>query len=233
MVSLAQTAFGVDLMHALCERAPEQNVLVSPTSAAQALSLLYPDAGGETAEAPRNLLHLPEWSPAVVAAVHDHTAALDGPRYAGDLDDEDAPDSLQTSNRLWTAHGVEPDPQYLNDIPTALEADVRALDFANDRRRHQADQHHRRRGPRGIIEELFDDALPPRTVAVLTNAVHLKARWADAFDDTEERVGATEQLPDWLAQALVKVVGLTGADVARLSVDEAHRRWTEHISAPR
>lgn len=45
--------------------------------------------------------------------------------------------------------------------------------------------------------------------------------------------GATEQLPDWLAQALVKVVGLTRADVARLSVDEAHRRWTEHISAPR
>ena len=45
--------------------------------------------------------------------------------------------------------------------------------------------------------------------------------------------GADAQLPDWLAQALVKVVGLTPADVARLSVDEAHRRWTEHISAPR
>jgi mRNA interferase RelE/StbE len=45
--------------------------------------------------------------------------------------------------------------------------------------------------------------------------------------------GVDAPLPDWLAQALVKVVGLTPADVARLSVDEAHRRWTEHINAPR
>lgn len=186
-VSLAQTAFGVDLMHALCQRAPEQNVLVSPTSAASALSLLYPAAGGQTAEALRNLLHLPEWSPAVVAALREHTAALDGLRFAGDLDDEDAPDSLQTSNRLWTALGVQPDPSYLNDIATALAADVRALDFAND-----ADGATKRinttvaEDTRGIIGELFDDPLPTSTVAVLTNAVHLKARWADAFDGTED-----------------------------------------------
>lgn len=43
----------------------------------------------------------------------------------------------------------------------------------------------------------------------------------------------SEQLPDWLAQALVKVVGLTPADVAQMSEAEANRRWQEHISAPR
>ena len=186
-IAAAQTAFGVDLLHALCERAPEQNVVVSPTSAASALSLLYPAAGGQTAEALRDLLHLPEWSPAVVAALREHTAALDGLRYAGDLDDEDAPDSLQTSNRLWTALGVEPDPRYLDDIATALAADMRGLDFAADpegatRRINTTVAE----DTRGIIEELFDDALPTSTVAVLTNAVHLKARWADAFDVTEE-----------------------------------------------
>jgi mRNA interferase RelE/StbE len=45
--------------------------------------------------------------------------------------------------------------------------------------------------------------------------------------------GVGEQLPDWLAQALVKVVGLTPEDVAQLSEAEANQRWLEHISTPR
>ena len=184
-VAGAQTAFGIDLLHAVCGRSPGQDVLVSPTSAAQALSLLHPAANGRTAEALRGLLHLPEWSPAVVAALRDHTAALDALRYDGDLDDQDAPDSLQTSNRLWTALGLEPDHRYLDDIATALEADVRALDFATD-----PDGATRRinttvaEDTRGVIDELFDGPLPTTTVAVLTDAVHLQARWADPFDAT-------------------------------------------------
>ena len=69
-------------------------------------------------------------------------------------------------------------------------------------------------------------------------AAGLAAKNAEPVKGPEATTAATgagddAQLPDWLAQALVKVVGLTPADVARLSVDEAHRRWTEHISAPR
>jgi len=131
-VADAQTAFGVDLLHAVCEQAPEQNVLLSPASAAEALGLLYPAAGGATAVAFAALMHLPAWSPDLVAAMREHTRALDGLRFDGDLDDEDAPDSLQMSNRLWTALDLEPESRYLDDIATAFDADVRALDFAGD-----------------------------------------------------------------------------------------------------
>ncbi|MGR6964786.1 serpin family protein [Geodermatophilus sp. URMC 61] len=191
-VAAAQTAFGIDLLQTLCERSPGEDVLVSPTSAAQALSLLHPAATGQTAEALRGLLHLPEWSPAVVAALRDHTATLDRLRSDGDLDDEDAPDSLQTSNRLWTALGLQPDPRYLDHIATALGADVRTLDFAADpggatRRINTTVAE----DTRGVIEQLFDDPLPTSTVAVLTNAVHLRARWADAFDATAPAPFAT------------------------------------------
>ena len=180
-----QTAFGIDLLHAVCERATEGNVLLSPTSAAEALSLLFPAAGGETAEAFRTVLHLPQWSPDLVAAMREHTQALDGLRYAGDLDDDDAPDSLQMSNRLWTATGLEPDPRYLDDIATAFDADVRALDFAGDpggatdRINTTVEE-----DTRGIIEELFEEPLDRKTIAVLTNALHLRARWAAPFTDT-------------------------------------------------
>ena len=183
-VAAMQTAFGVDLLHAVCEQSEGENLLLSPTSAASALSLLYPAAGGQTAEAFRSVLHLPAWSPELVAALHGHTQALAGLRYDGDLDD-DAPDALQMSNRLWTATGLKPDQRYLDDLATAFAADVRALDFAGDPagatdriNTTVADDTH------GIIDQLFEKPLDVDTMVVLTNALHLKARWADPFTDT-------------------------------------------------
>jgi serpin B len=184
-VAAAQYEFGIGLLHAVCGQADGGNVLLSPTSAAEALSLLFPATDGQTAEDFRTLLHLPEWSPDLVAAFREHTRSLDGLRYDGDLDDDDAPDALQLSNRLWTATGLQPDPRYLDDIATAFDADVQSLDFAGDPEEATdrinttvADD------TRGIIEDLFEDALDRSTRAVLTNALHLKARWAVPFTDT-------------------------------------------------
>jgi serpin B len=184
-VADAQAAFGLDLLHAVCGQAVGENILLSPTSAAEALGLLYPAAGGRTAEAVGALMHLPEWSPGLVAAMRDHTRALDGLRYDGNLDDDDAPDSLQMSNRLWTAVDLEPESHYLDDIATAFEADVRALDFAGDpegatdRINSTVEE-----DTRGRIKSLFEEPLGSGTRAVLTNALHLKARWAAPFTDT-------------------------------------------------
>jgi serpin B len=184
-VAEAQTAFGLDLLQAVCQQVGEPNVLLSPTSAAEALSLLYPAVGGRTAEDFGRVLRLPQWSADLVAAMREHTQALDGLRYDGDPEDDDAPDSLQMSNRLWTAPDLEPDPGYLDDIATAFDADVRALDFrgdpagATDLINSTIEE-----DTRGIIEKLFDEPLRPNTAAVLTNALHLKARWAAPFTGT-------------------------------------------------
>jgi len=206
-----QTAFGVDLLHAICARSG--NVLVSPTSAAEALGLLFPAGRGVTADALGAVLHLPAWSPELVAALRQHTAALDGLRYAGDPDDDDAPDALQMSNRLWTAAGLRPDPRYLDDIATAFDADVRGLDFAADPEGATdrinttvSDDTH------GIIEELFEQPLDPGTTAVLTNALHLKARWADPFSDTTPA-------PFAAPSGEVEVDMMSGAMGARRTVD--------------
>jgi serpin B len=191
-VAADQTAFGLDLLHAVCARQPGENVLLSPTSAAEALGLLYPAAGGATAEQAGRVLHLPGWSPDLVAAFSAHTRALAGLRYDGDLDDDDAPDALLMSNRLWTRTGLEPDGGYLDDIATGFDAGVQPLDFsgdpggATDRINDAVDA-----DTRGLIEKLFDDALPRNTVAVLTDALYLKAHWADPFDGTHDAPFAT------------------------------------------
>jgi serpin B len=185
-VAEAQTAFAADLLRVVCGQNGTGNVLLSPTSAAEALGLLYPAAGGRTVEAFRAVLHLPVWSPALVAALREHTRALDGLRYAGNPRDDDAPDSLQMSNHLWTSVGLQPHPRYLDDIATAFDADVRSLDFAGDpggatdriNATVDAETH-------GIIETLFDQPLPRATTAVLTDALYLKARWAVPFTGTQ------------------------------------------------
>jgi serpin B len=212
-VAEAQTRFGVDLLHTVCGSAPDQNVLLSPTSAAGALSLLYPASAGQTAEAFRTVLHLPEWSPDLVAAFHDHTGALDRLRYDGGIGEDDAPDSLQMSNRLWIADGLEPDPDYLDGIATGFDADVRALDFtgdpggATDRINTTIEE-----DTRGIIEELLDEPLNSDTVAVLTNALHLKARWAIPFTDTRSA-------PFAAPSGEVTVEMMSGATGARRAAD--------------
>lgn len=186
-VAAAETAFGLDLLHAVCAGRPGENLLLSPTSVAQALALLYPAAGGGTGVAMGALLHLPPWSPDIVAALQQRTAALAELAYDGDLDDDDAPDSLRLSNRVWTDLDIEPDPAYLDDIATALRAGVQSVDFAGDPA-GATDRINESvaRDTAGLIDPLLDAPVQPSTVVVLTNALHLQARWSVPFTDTSD-----------------------------------------------
>lgn len=181
-VAAAQTAFGLDLLHAVCAERPGENLLLSPTSAAEALGLLQPAAGGETADAVAALLHLPTWSDDLAAALHDHTAALAG--LAARDADADA-DSLRLSNRVWADPSIDPTRAYLDAVATGYDAGLDALDFSGDpagatARINEAVEH----DTAGLIPVLFDEPLSRDTRVVLTNAVHLDATWATAFEDT-------------------------------------------------
>lgn len=185
-VAAAQRTFGVELVAAVCAGRAGENVLVSATSAAEALGLLPPAADGATAAALGDVLHLPPWSDAVVAALRDRATALAALRTE-ERPDDDGPDSLRSSNHLWTSPAVAPTRAYLDDIATAFDAQVEALDFtadadgATDRINASV-----REDTAGLIEGLYDAPLPPTTVTVLTNALHLQARWATPFSETTD-----------------------------------------------
>src|SRR5690606_19352404 len=80
----AQRAFGLDLLHASCAERPGENLLISPTSAAEALGMLYPAADDAAAQHLGTMLHLPEWSPDLIAATQAHTGDLADLAFAGD-----------------------------------------------------------------------------------------------------------------------------------------------------
>lgn len=173
-VSAGETAFGLQLLGRVCAGSPTANAVVSPASAAQALGMLDAGASGATRAAVSRVLHLPVWSPSLVAAMHDQTAAVGGA------------DQVAVSNHVFEQHGVTPSRQTLNDLRTAFGADLRTVDFARHATAATAainqtvseDTH-------GLIPRLFDNPLDASTQTVLADAIYLRARWLTRFAPAE------------------------------------------------
>lgn len=70
----------------------------------------------------------------------------------------------------------------------------------------------------------------PATKA-LTNVLAMFEKQSRGLSVTPEPV-ATERTPQWLTDALVRVVGLRPAVVKSMSPDEADAAWTAYITAP-
>jgi serpin B len=198
-VGAAQRAFGLDLLHVTCGQGAHGNLLLSGTSAGEALGLLYAAAGGDTSRNLGSVLHLGPWGPGVIAGIAGHTKALSDIR--GPKKDE----GLFLSNHVWSAKGSQPTQRYLDDVATAYHSDARSVDFAGDPTgATKAINDAVNKDTRGLIKKLFDQPLGSDTATVLTNALYLKATWMEPF---ESSAPADFHAP----QGAVQVSMMTGA----------------------
>jgi serpin B len=167
----AQTAFGLDLLAQRCTAQPNANDVLSPASAAIALSMLDAGARGGTGAELSQLLRVPAWGPDLVAALHGQQKSLEALKQ------------LQVSNRLYSQLGIKPQQQVLDDLATAFGAGLQTLDFAGhadgatDIINENVDT-----DTRGLIKTLFDSPLDSTTTTVLVNAIYLDAKWATPFN---------------------------------------------------
>jgi serpin B len=168
-VAAAESAFGLALFGKACPAMPTSNLLLSPDSAAEVLGMLYSGAEGPTATAMGRLLRLPAWSPALVAALHQHTAALARVRQ------------LQVSNHLFEQTGSRPAQSMLNDLRTAYGTGLQLVDFGHEPAATTTINAVVSRDTHGLIPDLFGQPLATSTRLVLTNALYLKARWQQPF----------------------------------------------------
>ena len=185
----AQTAFGLDLLARRCASAPTANDVLSPASAALALAMLDTGAVGDTRAALSRLLHLPAWSPQLIAALHAQHQSLTTLKQ------------LKVSNRIYSQLGIHPQQQVLDDLATAEGAGLQTLDFAgHPQQATDAINQHVDADTEGLISKLFDQPLDPSTTTVLTNALYLDAAWAAPFQpaqkaDFRTAAGATVSVP--------------------------------------
>jgi serpin B len=162
-------AFGLALYSRLCASQPTANLLLSPASAAEALGMLYSGSAGPTAASVGHLLRLPAWTPALVAGLHNQTAAL--ARVS----------QLAVSNHIFEQAGLAPAARVLDDLRTAFDTDLRQVDFAREPATTNAINAVVAHDTRGIIPTLFASPLDASTQTVLTNAIYLHARWENPF----------------------------------------------------
>jgi len=155
-------AFGLDLLTAPA-LADQPNLVVSPVSVALALRMIGAGAAGETAAQISKVLHLPEGTLPRLPAL-DQTY-------------------LKVVNTAWVQRGLALKPAYWNTLRTQFGATPREADFSRDPdgargRINQtvADQ------TAGKITDLFPpDSIDADTRLVLTDALYLKAEWAQEF----------------------------------------------------
>ncbi len=172
----ANTAFALSFYHEL--RPQQKNLVFSPWSVAEALTLASAGAAGETRAQ-------------MVAALHAQHLPSDGLyRQYGELKQtltggtKDTGVRLLIANGLWVQQGLTMVPNFLDLARSSFGAKVEAVDF-----KRQAN--HARQVINGWIgqqtEGKIRDLVPPGGLdpssrVVLTNAIYFKGRWAEPFN---------------------------------------------------
>ena len=171
------TAFGLDLLAALCRDQPGGNVLLSPVSVATGLGMAYLGARGATATAMARVLHLPlpTSGPGLVSGLRARAALL------ASLDRPGV--TFTTSNRIFADAALVTNPAFIAALKTSYQAGLRHVPLLSEpettRRIINATI---AADTAGHIRQLLPPgSLGGRTGWVLTDALYLKARWAQPF----------------------------------------------------
>jgi serpin B len=175
-VVAGNTAFALELYAKL--RGQEGNLFVSPQSISTALAMTYAGARGETAREMAHVLHftLP------AERLHPAFAAL---QAALKPEDPNAGFRLDMANALWGQKGENFQADFLELTQKHYGAGFRQVDFvgATEQARLAINAWVEEQTQKKITNLLHPGDLDPReTALVLTNAVYLKADWAEPFE---------------------------------------------------
>jgi serpin B len=170
--------------------AVDANTVCSPFSMQQAFALLYAGARGTTATEIADVLGFV----GEPADFHPAMNAIDLALASRNLDATatDDPVSLRVANSFWGQTGVEWKSDYLDLIALNYGAAIYGLDFPADpdAARGTINAWVAEQTVDRILNLLPQGSISAATVAVLTNAIYLKAPWSKAFDPDSTSDGA-------------------------------------------
>lgn len=207
--------FGLDLHLRLATG--DENLVISPWSIESALAMTYAGAAGKTKEEMAKTLHFQDDE----TALHDGFAALSAElaRLARESEERVAlakkqggPSTvlqIEVANRLFGQNDYPFIQSFLDLTAEKYRAPLEKLDFRAD---PEAARVHINQWVETRTRDKIRDLIPPRVIdkdtsLVLTNAIYLKAPWADEFADEPD----AEFHPRGGGAVKVPMLGRTGS----------------------
>jgi len=173
----------------------KENLVISPYSLYQALSMLYAGAAGETASEMRQTMRIP-WEDArvhrLVNALNQQLLNSDGSETADGQAFE-----LQMANALWAAQDRQYQQAFLDALSQNYDAGLKTLDFTDASAASNAINTWVAEQTDQKITQLAEPSMfSADTALALTNAVYFKAAWQYPFNEAAT-AEAPFTAPEW------------------------------------
>ncbi len=179
-LSRANNEFGFNVFKKLHQHNPADNLFVSPSSIATALTMALNGAKGATADEIKTMLKINQFDlPEINAAYKTMLTTLPA------LDNEV---TLQSANSIWYRQGFPVKPPFLETNTQYFGSQVQALDFRNPDAKNVINGWVNDK-TRGLIPTIIDE-IPDNAIMYLINAMYFKGSWTRKFDKDE-----TTQMP--------------------------------------
>ena len=180
---LGHNQFALALYKLLAEK--DKNLVYSPYSLYQALTMLYAGAAGETASQFEQALALSAKNP----DIHRLMNALNLDLVQKNENMEESEQAvLEIANALWVQKDAEILQSYLDTISENYAAGLRSLDFANAQKAADLINQWAAEATNEKITEIArPDMFSADTQLALTNAVYFKGAWAQQFEESGTR----------------------------------------------
>jgi len=171
----ANTKFGFKLFNTLSKQQPNQNIFISPTSVALALSMTYNGVSGETKQEMTKVLELTGMTPQEI------NAANQGLQNSWQKVDPTV--QVLIANSLWAKQGFSLKPEFLQTNQEYYQANLTELDFTIPQAPSIINNWVSQK-TQGKIDKIVTK-INPDTLLFLINAIYFKGNWKTPFDKSK------------------------------------------------
>lgn len=168
----AHTRFSFKLWQQLLAQQENQNIFISPSSVAIALTMTYNGASGDTQTAMANALELQGMS---LSDINQAYANL-----KQHLENTDDSIQLKLANSLWGRNDIKFKSDFLQQTKTYYHANLQSLDFSDPATPKRINDWVKQQ-TQGKITQMVDQ-INPDDLLFLINATYFKGQWQNEFN---------------------------------------------------
>lgn len=172
----ANTKFGFKLFKTLSKQQPNQNIFISPTSVALALSMTYNGVSGETKQKMTKVLELTGMTPQEINAAHQN--------LQNSLQKNDPKIQVSIANSLWAKQGFSLKPEFLQINQQYYQANISEIDFQSPQESLSIINNWVSQKTQGKIN-IIVTKINHNTLLFLINVIYFKGNWETPFDKSK------------------------------------------------